>query len=120
MDLIAGEESLGWHTESGGHAGAVFRHVARLIPGAHSGIKARVDTARYTAGARKERMPDAGKPRKRVRLERLRHGPNPGSCAICGAENPTTLNSEPIWSGPVPVRRSRAAAMSARWDSVAL
>src|SRR5439155_9593 len=87
---------------------------------ADPGIEARIDAVRYAAGTGEERMPEAGKPPQHVCVNWLRHGANPGRCAIVVAENAITLNSEPIWFGPVPVRRGSAAAMSARWDAVAL
>ena len=114
MDLVAGEEALRRHAERGRHPGTVVGDVFGAVVRSDPGIEARIDPARHAAGAGEERVPDAGEPRERMGGERRRHGQNPGKPASRGAEKPITLNSAPIWPGPVPVSRSSAAVTTAR------
>src|SRR2546430_654399 len=119
MDLVGGKKVLGPNAQRGSHAGAVLRHLVRLITGADTTIKARVNTARYAAGAGKKSMSDAGQLGDRARLKHVAqdhltlvptsfllvlevaHGSKPGRDWMSWAEKAITLISPPI-----PVRSS--------------
>jgi hypothetical protein len=128
MYLVGGKKVLGPNAQTGSHAGAVLRHVVRLIMGPDAAIKARVNTGRYAAGAGKKSMPDAGQPGDRARLKRHvaqdhltlvptsflfavapPHGSKPGRDWMFWAEKAITLISPPIPVRSSSVRRSSAA-----------
>src|SRR5438477_7499565 len=114
MYLVGREKVLGPNAQRGSHAGAVLRHLVRLIMGADAAVKARINTGRYAAGTGKKSMSDAGQLGDRARLEHVAqdhlmlvptsfllviegtHGSKPGRDWMLWAEKAITLISPPI------------------------
>ncbi len=108
MDLVAGQEALGGDAQRRRHAGAVRRHIVRIVGGADAGIEACIEAGRNAARPGEECVPDAGEPGQRRRFDAAGHVAKPGRSALCGAEIAIALNSVPMSARPEPTRRTSA------------